>query len=274
MKKPNLVLLLPFLLFGVGVFLYVQTQNEAYVRFARAEEQWRQGNHREALQLYNEVYREYPKSRYTDNALWEMGTIHYVNFYDVNRAVFYFQTLIAEYPESPLVKECQLQLAEIHDVELRDTSQAIVYWNQALSSDPSVRFQNRVLFKTANAYFKINQFQEALRRFSQLVGNGQDDHLAEQAQIRVGTIQQIRKEYPSSVKSLLKVLSTTQCSDCRIEAQLGLVESYEFMHELDKAIETAQAIRHDDYPAAMKQDLVKRLNEKRKYYGLKTWDGR
>lgn len=264
--KPSLVLSLPFLVFGSGVFLYRETQSEAHVQFVRAEEQWRSGNYREAIDLYEGVHKDHPKSRYADDALWEIATIQYVNFYQINRAVSYFQMLLDEYPTSPLVRDAQLRLAEIHEGELTDIPQAIHYWRLVLATEPPGEQRRQILFKMANAYFKINRFEKARERFGMLFEGGEVDHFADQSRIRAGTILQILKEYASSTRCFREILSSSQCADCRIQARLGLIESYEFMGELGSAIETAQAIRDDEYPEAMKQDLLKRLQEKRKYY--------
>lgn len=270
----DLVLLLPFLVFGTGVYLYVETQNEAHVQFLRAQEQWRNGNYNESTGLYRQVYTDYPRSRYADDALWEISSIHYVNFYDVNRTIFYLQKIISEYPESPRVRECKLRLAEIHEVELGDIPGAIEYWKEALSEESSIRRRNGILFRMANACFKINRFDEALEHFKRVLDSEPGEHLREQSQVRVGTILQIRKQYPESVRYFQQAAAETECRDCRIQAQLGMIESYEFMDEMERAIQIAQAIDPEDYPAPMKDELLARLNEKTKYYGLKVWNGR
>lgn len=270
---PKLVLLLPFVIFGMGVYLYVQTDNKAYIRFARAQEKWRETSYTEAIQLYETVYQQFPKSRYADDALWEIATIYYVNFYDINHALIYFQKLLEEYPQSPLAQESCLKLAEIHEAELADIPQAIAYWKRYLWSEPSVKLRRQVLFQIANAHFKINRFDEAFEQFRLLVEERQDDHLAEQSLIRMGMIMQIQKRYEESIDVFRRTLDSTTCSDCRLQAQLGLVEDYEFVNDLEKALETAKMIRSEDYPPSMRESLIERLSEKRKHDRVKPWIG-
>ena len=266
MKKFDLVLFLPFAIFAIGVFLYVGTQNEARVQFLRAQDQWRSGQYGEAIHLYEGVFRDYPKGRYADRALWEMGTIHYVNFHHVDRAVVCLQKLLRLYPKSPLARDAELRLAEIHEAELGNMAQAISYWQQVLGQDSSPALGRRVRFKMANAHFKISQFQVARKQFQRVVNAGPNDHLSEQSEIRVGTILQIQKDYPGSTECFRRVLASTECDDCRIQAQLGLIESYEFMEELGRAVETAQAIRNEGHLLPMKEGLLERLREKGRYY--------
>ena len=265
-KRFKLILFLPFSIFAVGVCLYVETENEARVQFIRAQDQWRNGQHGKAIHLYEGVLRDYPKSRYADDALWEMGTIHYVNLHHADRAVLCFQKLLRQYPESVLATETELRLAEIHEAELGDIARAISYWQQVLGRDPPPELSRPVRFKIANAHFKISQFQVARDHFQRVVNAGPSDHLSQQSEIRVGTIMQIQKDYPGSAEYFRRVLASTECDDCRIQAQLGLIESCEFMEELGRAIETAQAIRQEGHLLPMREGLLERLREKGRYY--------
>ncbi len=253
------VLLLPFLVFGAGVWLYFQTQNEVRVQVARAQRQWREAAYEQALEIYQSVCEQYPKSRYADDALFEMGTISYVNLYDANRALSYFQQLVAKYPDSSLVGDSYLKLADINEAELDDPEAAIDAWTQFLAVDPSMRQRRRVHFRMANAYLRLNRFDDALQHYEHVLAGGQEDHLADQASIGIGTILQIKKEYSRSIGFFQQVLGHSECPDCRLQAQLGLIESYQFTDELPKAIKIAKAIHSKEYPETMKEDLLKRL---------------
>ena len=147
--KLKFVLPVPFLVFGLGVWLYFRTENEARVQITRAKEKWRQGSYAEAVDLYRSVWQQYPKSRFADDALWEIGTIYYVNFYDIQQASAYFERLVREYPERPLAQEAYLRLAEIYAIGLQDLPRAIEYWKQALVVDSSGRFRRLSFSKLA-----------------------------------------------------------------------------------------------------------------------------
>ena len=272
--KLRWILPVPFLIFGAGVWLYFQTENEVRVQMERAQNQWREENHMKAVTLYESIYGNYPKSRYADDALWEIGTIYYVNFHNVERALIYFRKLVTEYPDSHLSADAYLKLAEIHEVELGDLTQALDYLGHIQIIDTSPELHRRVLFKMGDAYLQLNQFDEALGKFGLLIEEGIADHLVEQARARVGTILQIQSEYEKSVECFQEVLDRTSCADCRLGARLGLIESYEFLGELTKAIEIAQAIPTSEYPPQMKEDLLQRLGDKAQYYAPPFWNGR
>ena len=219
---------IPCLLFAGAVWLYVETENEVRVQVLRAQKQWRETNYMRAIEIYEAVYQNYPKSQYADDALLEIGTIYYINFYNVDRALRYFRELVTQFPGSPLVAEAYLRLAEIHEVELRDLPQAIDYWSQILSLDVPLEVRRQVDFEIGNAYFKMNQFDEAFQKFQLLMDDGSNDSLAEKARAQAGIILQIQNQFEESVDYFSRVLEGPKCYDCRRTARLGLIESYEF----------------------------------------------
>ncbi len=267
------VLFLPFLIFGAGVWLYFQTENEVRVQMAQAQARWRVGAYEDAIALYESVSHNYPASRYADDALWEVATIYYFNYYDVNRALSCFQQLATGYPGTPLAKESHLKLAEINEVVLKDLRTAIENLNLALSEDPSIRSRRLISFKLGSDYLKLDRFDDARREFASIANDGLDDHLADQSSIRIGSILQIGKRYDESLPFFQRVLDRTKCADCRARAKLGLIESYEFMDDLPKAIAVAKSMEPGEYPENLKLGLLKRLTDKNRYDGQKLWGG-
>jgi len=261
------VLLLPFLIFGVGVWLYFQTENEVRVQMAQAQARWRVGDNEKAVALYESISERYPASRYADDALWEAGSIYYFNYYDVNRAISSFQLLVTRYPGTPLARESHLKIAEIDELALKDLNAAVEHWREALAVDPSIRSRRQIHFKMGDAYLKMGRFKEAKRQFQVVIGDGLEDHLSEQACVRTGAILQIVKDYRQSVEFFQQVLERSKCADCRLRAKLGLIESYEFMDDLPKAIATANSIQPSEYPEPLKKGVLKRLTDKNRYYG-------
>ena len=264
--KLRWVLPIPFLILGAGAWLYFETENEVRVQVDRAKAHWREGDYTRSVKLYEFVYETYPKSRYAEDVLWEIANIYYVNFHDVDRALKFFRTLVALYPGGVRAANAYLKLAEIHEVELNDLPQAIEYLSQILKLGVGPDFRRRLHFRFGSIYLKLNQFQEALLHLKFLAQGGPEDHLAQQSRARVGKIFQIQREFEQSITYFQEVLDYTDCNNCRVEAHLGLIESYEFLGELQKAIEAAQAIPSPSYPPQMKEDLLKRLKNKLQYY--------
>ena len=267
------ILPIPLLLFSGAVWLYVETENEVRVQILRAQKQWRETDYMEAIEIYESVYQNYPKSQYADEALFEIGTIYYINIYNADRALHYFRELVTQYPDSSLATQAYLRLAEIHEVELTDLPQAIAYWSQILALDISLEVRRQIYFQMGDAYFKLNQFDEAFQKFRMLMEDGSNDSLAERARAQAGIILQIKNQFEESVEYFNQVLEGPECDDCRRTARLGLIESYEFLGDLAKAIEVAKTIPTSEYSAKEREDLLKRLDNKARVYEPQRFAG-
>ena len=77
---------------------------------------------------------------------------------------------------------------------------------------------------------------------------------------------QIQKNYKQSVGYFKDLFLATDCQDCQLEARFGLIESYEFLGELKKAIQIVQDLPASDYTEQTKKALVARLTKKLRYY--------
>ncbi len=271
-KSVQLLLLAPLLFFGVGVWLCVWAENGLRVHSERAQAEWRRGNYAEAIRLYEFVSKHYPASRYADNALWEMATIYYVNLFDVHQTMSHLDELVAQYPDSPLVQKAHLKLAEIYQRELRDLPRAVESWERVLATEKSPTALRPVVFKLANAYFKLNRFDEALKKFGDLIADDRADGLTEKSYLGAGTILQLQKRYRESIHLFSRVSGVTSCAECRLQTQLGLIESYVCVDDLPKAIETTRSVNSQKYTEEMKRSLVARLVERERYSEPKLWD--
>lgn len=268
------VLLLPFISFAIAAWLFVGSEVEARAQFERAKESWRLGRYSEAVEIYRGFLERYQNSEYAPEAVWETATIYYYNLHDINGALRHFENLIAKYPKSPWAAKSHLKLAEIYDRELNELPNALEHWNGAVETGALSQEELReVRFQIADARFKVSEFDLALDEFKRIIEED-EGHLAEQARVRIGTILRIRKQFRDANRVFSEILAATECANCRLQAQLGLIESLEFLNQLPEAIEVARSIDTQVYPPEMRQELLDRLFEKRRYYEPGLWNGR
>ena len=260
------VLLIPFLIFGIGVWLNFGSDGVSRVQIERAKEHWRAGQHSDAVKLYKSAYTAAPKNKHTGDILWAIGNIYLTNLYDAAAAKDSFHKLVTRHPESPRAGDACLKLAEIYELELGDASQSINYLKKASTFNASPSFHRRVKFQAGNVYFKQGNLEIAKMEFKKLLEVASNDHLAQQTRSRLGKIEQIQKHYEQSIVYFKGILLATDCQNCRLEAQLGLIESYEFLGELKKAIRIAQNLPTSDYTQQTREALVTRLTKKLSYY--------
>ncbi len=268
------VLLVPVLCFVAGAWYFTRDRTDLRISFERAQEDWRSARYEEAISAFLEIQKEHPESELAPEALWEAATIFYFNLYDISNAMHYFYRLIAEYPQSRLALESHLKLAEIFEVELNESLNALSHWEQALAGPLDEARRWEVEFKVADTHFKMERFDLAFETFERMIAaEGIDKHVAQRARLRVGTIHQIERRHEESIAIFSQALAANPCGDCRLQAQLGLIESYEILDRLSEAIETARDIGSDEYPPERREELLRRLLEKRKYYEPGLWGG-
>lgn len=195
MNRQGWVLLLPLVLFGLGVGITERGENQAESGFKRAQGAWRSEDYEGAIEQYQSLHREYPKSRYAPAALWEAAGIYYSHHYDLERATHYLGKLIAKYPKSPQSKDALLRLAEIHEAEDRDLDLAVEYRKRALERNLSPKERRHVAFKLGDTHLKQGRLEEARHHLQEAVAEKADDRVAQQAHIRLGTIAQIENDH-------------------------------------------------------------------------------
>lgn len=271
-RNARWVLAAPLILLAGASWLYQRSENEARAHFSRAREQWRLGNYEQAIDGFDLLVERFPKSRFADEALWEIGTIYYVNLHDVTQALFAFERLVSAFPESPLSVEGALKIAEIFEVELGEVGPAVEHLNAALkaSNNPIQRIEIRL--RIADAHFKQGDFERAFEEYS-AISQDREDRLANQARLRLGTILQIQRDFEGSIGKFQTVLQNEESPELRLQSQLGLIESYERLENLDKAIEVAESIDASAYPPELQRELLNRLHEKRRYFEPRLWTG-
>ncbi len=262
------VLLLPILSFVVGTWYFRSDRSDVKVAMERARDFWRSGAYEEAIEAYTNLQSRNPSSELAPECLWEIATIYYYNLYDISNAMHYFERVVDEYPRSRLCLESHLKLAEIFERELNEPNSAVHQWEDALKLGMDADEEHEIEFKIADAQFKMNELDEAYAGFEQLAqGEDTGHHLAQQSRVRMGILLELSKDYEGAIRQFTGILAAGPCKDCRLQAQLELIECYEALDRLGDAIEAAKNISPQDYPSDKRGEILDRLTAKRRYYG-------
>ena len=200
----------------------------------QAEARWREGNYRDAVRLNLLLYDRDSRGRYAAQALLNAGNIYYINLRQLNKAIETYQKLLTELPGARRAEGARAAVPLRQ--RLGDQTQAIYEYDLVLASK---ELDNRaeIQFRRANAYFKLNDFDRALREFQTIEEGGVSGHLADQVHLKIGTIYQIRKRFENAMESFRKV-TESPCIECRRRALLTLAETYEAVYDFDNAIAT------------------------------------
>jgi tetratricopeptide (TPR) repeat protein len=244
------------------VALLVACNSDSRQLSERAEASWRVGDYEDAIRLNTLLYERDPESKYAAQASLNIGNIYYLNLRQIKNAVDEYKKLIEEQPEAPEASKAREQLATIYENELDDWTQAISQYDKLLEAqNPENRAE--ILFKRANAYFNLEDYSRAWRELRLIEDSGEGGtHLLDQVRLKLGNIDQIRRQYKDAVDYFGKVLNSP-CPECRRRAVLNLSETYEALLDFDGAIETIRMLDHTPEDEKRAAQEVARLTEKK-----------
>jgi outer membrane protein assembly factor BamD (BamD/ComL family) len=226
----------------------------------QAEARWREGKYEDAARLNQLLYDRDARGRFAAPALLDLGTIYYLNLRQLDRAIATFQKIIVEFPHGREARRAREQLAEIYRNEIGDLTQAIHEYEKLLESD-AIDNRSEIQFRMADTFFKLNDFDRALRELRRIEDGGVSGHLADQVRLKIGSIYQIRKRYEDAAAVFDKA-SGSPCIECRRRAVFNLAETYELMFDYERAIATIQKLDRTPEDEARIAREVARLADK------------
>jgi len=226
----------------------------------RAAARWREGNYDDAIRLNTLLHQRDPHGKYAATALMNIANMYYLNLRQLDRAIETYQKIVEDLPETPEALQAREKLAEIYANEMGDFTQAIFEYEKLLES-PNLENRAETRFQMACAYFKINDFDRALREFRRILDQGISGHLVDQVNLKIASIYQIRKRYEDALEPL-QATSVSPCLECRQRAILSLTDTYESLFDFERAIESIKRLdRTPDNEVRIHRE-VRRLTEK------------
>ncbi len=229
---------------------------------ARAEEHWRDGTYDDALRLNTLLYEKDHQGRYAAQALLNIGNIYYLNQRKLRDAIKAYEKLVDELPGKPEARIAREQLAKIFENEIGDLSAAIVQYDKLLELK-DLDNRTEILYQRANAYFKKEDFNRALRELRRIEEEGMSGHLAHQVYLKIGAVYQIQRKYDAALSCFQKV-AEAPCPECRRQAILDLAETYESLYDFNRAIETIKKLDATPPNQTLITQEVERLQRKQR----------
>lgn len=228
----------------------------------QAEASWRKGRYYDAIQANEDLYSRERYGKYAAGALLKIGNIYYLNLRQVKQAIEFYDKLTREFPNSPETLEARRQLAAIYVNEVIDLDQAIAQYDRLLEAK-NLADRPDILFRRADAYFKKEDYDRALRELRSLEDSGITGRLADQVSLKIGSIYQIQKKFEEALEPFRKAIDASS-PEYRRRAILEVAETYENLFEFDKAIETVRMLDKTPENEAYVQREVERMNARRK----------
>lgn len=227
----------------------------------QAEARWREGNYEDAIRLNTLLYERDHQGRYAARAMLNIANIYYLNLRQLRNAIEWYEKIVDEAPGREEEYTARRQLAAIYDTT-GDVTRAILQYDKLLKMK-NLENREEILFARANAYFKTEDLNRALRELRRLEEGGITGHLADQVCLKIGSIYQIQHKYEDAEGHFERV-SKAGCRECRREAILDLAQTYESLYDFERAIATVRRLDPGPENEQFIAKEVARLQDKRR----------
>jgi len=229
------------LLFG-GLVYYVTHLDELLSEdYAQAEALLEQGDYAPAAKAFRRLYERHPSFSLAPQAIFQSGEILNLYLQSYQEALLAYLLVEKDYPSTELSRRAQRQVAEIYKNRLRDFPRAIVAFQKLL--DSGADGGDRIQYEVADAYFRLENFEQARIEFESLQKNFPDSPLLPEVQYRIAVTWSLEGRLKEAENAFRLVSERWPESSYALEARFGLATSLEEREELREALGVLEALR-------------------------------
>lgn len=210
-------------------------------KFARGENQVRQGKFEQAVATFQSLYRRHPHFYLSSRALFQAGKILNLSLSRYREALLEFLLVERDYPDTPEAIEAQEQIAEIYKYRLADYGNALVAYQKLL--DSGAPHPDQTQYEIADTYFRRNNFEQARIEFESLLKNYPGSPLVPEAAYRIAVAYSLDGDPAAAGKAFRRVLQNWPDNPFATEAHFGLATVLESQGELKEALKELDALR-------------------------------
>ncbi len=210
--------------------------------FARAERLVENGSYREAAEAFAALQKRHPHFEGAPQALFKAAEIH--SFYRKNyhEAVLCYLLVEKHYPQSELAGRSLVQVADIYKTRLRDFARAIVAYQKILDRG-NFSEADRVQYEIGDAYFHLNNFEQARIEFDIFLKNYPDSPRLPEVAYRIAVTASLEEELERAAKGFRQVIEQWPDNPYALEARFSLAGVLEEMEELKASLKILQGLQ-------------------------------
>ncbi len=156
-------------------------------------------------------------------------------------ALLTYLLVVRDYPDTDLAREAQRQAAEIYKYRLQDYGRAVVGYQKLL--DRGAPEGDRIQYEIADAYFRLNNFEQARIEFDSLLKDYPDSSLVAEVQYRIAVTLSLEGALDSALEAFGRVVGNWPDSPYALEARFGMAAVLEEKEELSRALQILEALR-------------------------------
>lgn len=169
----------------LGWVFFVSCSEQMDPLLQKANEEWIQGRNHSAIEMFNEVLKEYPSGTQAEEALFRLGEIHHFSLSNSTQALVYFQEVMQMNREGEFRYPAQKYIAEIVEFGLKDYDQAIIEYQNLINHHKSKKENGTHQYRIASIYYKKQNYEQALVELNILLENYPRSSWAEETKFKI-----------------------------------------------------------------------------------------
>lgn len=212
----------------------------ASARFYSGNSLLKMGKKDEASTRFEYIVNNVVWSKFREESLFTLGLIYYdTKRYALSRKNHLM--LVYQYPNSDYIGSAMYWIGESYTAEGR-LNDAVDFLTQAIEDKSGNRFRDHSLYALASVYEKMQDYQNAVKYYDQLLTYHSNSPLALQAQVRIGVCYFYLKDYYNSILELNNPVIQTLPDEKLSEALYLLANSHYRVEEYENAARTYSEI--------------------------------
>lgn len=204
-----------------------------------------QGRFKEAIEHYEGAILDAPGSSEAAKALYEIGLIHYLRIRDLPAARATFRKLEREYPRSAAARQARFMLARMFEADLDAPEKALLEYRALLETTEDPKEEKAVRLAIAGCHYARGEMEAARAEFRQVIEGYPHDDATDSASLKLAHIDQRLGRTEDLVKTLERLLKTTQAPDARRTALVGIADALDDLARGEKAKEYLEQARRE-----------------------------
>ncbi len=250
-----------------GLILYVSNLDRILEEdYARAETMVEKGEYEEAVDLFRRIFERHPRFHLASQSIFQAGEILNLYLKQYHEALLAYLHVEKDYPESEWAAKAQMHVAEIYKYRLRDYGRAIIAYQKVI--DAGNGNGDEVQYEIADAYFRLENYEQARIEFESLGKNFADSSLLAEVNYRIAIAWSLDGELLEAEKNFRRTMEEFPESPYAREAAFGLasvLEEQEKLREALKILEDLDGTYSNPEVLAKKTEQVReRIRKKKK----------
>ena len=218
----------------------VEDELYASARFYSANSLLKMGKKDESAVGFEYIVNSTVWSKFREESLFTLGLIYFdIERYALSRKNHLM--LVYQYPNSDYIGSSMFWIGESYAAEGK-LDEAIDFLTQAIEDKSSNRFRDHSLYALASVYEKIQDYENAVKYYDQLLTYHSSSPLALQAQVRIGVCYFYLKDYYNSILELNNPILQDLPGEKLAEALYLLANSHYRIEEYSNAEKTYSEI--------------------------------